>query len=495
MDQAKNRSGIYFLLLSGFTVLVVAAHLPYLTLPLFWDELGYYVPAALDLFRQGLWIPQSTAPVAHPPVLRLWLAAAWTLAGYSIPVTRAAMLILAAAGVLFTFLLAIRLCRGTPGAPAFLAVLYLFLSPLFYTQAMMAQVDMPAMVLTVLALLLFLDARYGACVAVCTLLALVKETGAVVPVFFGAWLALRERRRKEAAWFLVPVAALGLWLAAQAHATGHLLGDTEYARYNVWYALNPVRAVCALLRRLYFLFVADFRWIGTIAVAAAWLHSKIYRTREWAITGLLATLHVLAVSVTGGAVLERYVLPVLPLVYIAMAAASTLFRSRWRLLLQGGMAAGLLASFFWNPPYPFPFEDNLAMVDFVDLQQTAAQFIDDHLGFETVATAWPLTDALRNPDFGYVRQRHPVVETSDFRLSNVAAIDPNKVDVLVVYSRIWDPKWSVLRFGFVRRFLRRYYQYEPEITSEQIRERTGFVPVVRWTRRGQWIEIYLNPRR
>ncbi len=494
MDQAKNRSGTYFLLLAGLTLLVVAVHLPYLTLPFFWDELGYYVPAALDLFRQGLWIPQSTAPVAHPPLLRLWLAAAWTLAGYSIPVTRVAMLILAAAGVLFTFLLAIRLCRGTPGAPAFPAVLYLLVSPLFYTQAMMAQVDMPAMVLTVLSLLLFLDSRYFACVAVCTLLALVKETGAIVPVFFGAWLVLRERRWKEAAWFVVPVAGLLIWLGVQARFTGHLLGDTEYTRYNIWYALHPVRAAAALLRRVYFLFVADFHWIGTIAVAAAWFRSRIYRTREWAITGSLAALHVVAVSVTGGAELERYALPVLPIVYIAMAAASALFRPWWRLLLQGGMAAGMLASFFWNPPYPVPYEDNLAMVDFVELQQTAAGFIDDHLDLKTVATAWPLTDELRNPDFGYVRRLHPVVETTDFSLSNVAAIDPSKVDVLVTYSRIWDPKWSVLRIGFVQRFLSRYYQYEPQITSAQIRARLGFIPVVRWTRRGQWIEIYLNPR-
>ena len=59
------------------------------------------------------------------------------------------MLAVASLGALFSFLLAIRLARGTAGAPAFAAVLFLIASPLFYTQSMMVQLDMPAMTLTV----------------------------------------------------------------------------------------------------------------------------------------------------------------------------------------------------------------------------------------------------------------------------------------------------------------------------------------------------------
>ncbi len=35
--------------------------------------------------------------------------------------------------------------------------------------------------------------------------------------------------------------------------------------------------------------------------------------------------------------------------------------------------AGLFAGLFFNPPFPFPYENNLAMVDFVQLQRAAAQ--------------------------------------------------------------------------------------------------------------------------
>ena len=71
------------------------------------------------------------------------------------------MLLLASFGLLFTFLLAIELSHEAKGAPAFLPPFLLLVSPLFYTQSMMAQLDMPAMVLTLLVLLLFIKQEYG----------------------------------------------------------------------------------------------------------------------------------------------------------------------------------------------------------------------------------------------------------------------------------------------------------------------------------------------
>src|SRR5262249_46457926 len=151
-----------------------------------------FVPAALDILRDGAWISKSTLANVHPPAVMAYLALIWKIFGYSIPATRLAMLLIASFGLLFSFLLAIRLARGTVGAPAFPAALLLIASPIFYTQAMMAQLDMPAMTLTVLALLLFLSERYVVCAVVCTLLALVKETAISTPFVFGAWLLFRD---------------------------------------------------------------------------------------------------------------------------------------------------------------------------------------------------------------------------------------------------------------------------------------------------------------
>src|ERR1700733_14829234 len=94
-----------FLLLAAFALLVFVAHLPYFGLPYFWDELGQFVPAALDILQDGAWIPHSTVPNAHPPGVMAYLALVWRAAGYSITVTRLSMLVLAAATVVCTFLL------------------------------------------------------------------------------------------------------------------------------------------------------------------------------------------------------------------------------------------------------------------------------------------------------------------------------------------------------------------------------------------------------
>lgn len=487
------RLSTHVILLAAFGLVLLLAHLPYLTLPLFWDELGQFVPAALDIARDGAWVPHSTTPNVHPPGVMAWLALVYRVFGYSIVATRLAMLCLAAAGVYVTFLLAIRLCRATPGAPAYPAVVFLLVSPLFYMQSMMAQLDMPAMVFTALSLLLFLEERWIAAAAACTVLVLVKETGAVLPAVFGAWLLWRERRLRRACYFIFPFVALGIWLFVLRHATGHMLGDAGFAHYNVEYSLQPVRAASTLVRRFYYLFIAEFRWVGALALGLAVSVTRLFRNRAWAVTGLIFAGHVVLVSVLGGAALERYLLPMLPILYIGMAAAFSYYRRRWRVASQTVLVAGLIASLFWNPPYPFPYENNLAMVDFVDLQQAAAEHLENNYSSAAVASAWPFTGALRNPEFGYVARGLRTIETSDFHAADVVGNVVGRADVLVVYSRTWEPELGVLRLGWVERYLREYWDYEPQIGTADIRRRLGLVPVARWMRRGQWIEIYARP--
>ena len=120
-----------------------------------------------------------------------YLAAVWTCVGYSVVVTRAAMLALAAAGVLAVFALAVHLCRGSRDCRHSPRHSLLLASPLFYSQSMMAQLDMPAMVFTAIALLLFLRAAIRCSLpSACTVLVLMKETSIAVPAVFGAALLL-----------------------------------------------------------------------------------------------------------------------------------------------------------------------------------------------------------------------------------------------------------------------------------------------------------------
>jgi len=83
------------LLFALFFFILVALHIPLLRLPYFWDEAGYYIPAARDLLAGSL-IPYSTPSNAHPPLVLAWLALCWKVIAYKPLVTRAAMLLLAA---------------------------------------------------------------------------------------------------------------------------------------------------------------------------------------------------------------------------------------------------------------------------------------------------------------------------------------------------------------------------------------------------------------
>src|SRR2546427_265276 len=220
-ERRRISPGSYALFFLIFAAVVSISHAPFFDLPFFWDGAGQFAPAALDLFHSGALIPRSVTPNAHPPGVMAYLAGVWTVTGFSIVSTRAAMLLLAATSVLLVFLLAIKLCGGVKGVPAFAVAGLLCCSPIFYAQAMLAQLDMPAMLFTILATLLFLEERVLLSALACVALVLVKETGILVPLLLGFWLVV-ERRVVQAAYFLAPLAALASWFLFLHYRTGHV---------------------------------------------------------------------------------------------------------------------------------------------------------------------------------------------------------------------------------------------------------------------------------
>jgi hypothetical protein len=479
-------------LIAAFLILL---HGPLLDLPFYWDETGQFVPASLDIFRAGAWIPVSTVPNVHPPGVMAYLALIWRIFGYSIPATRIAMLLLAAGGALVTFLLAIELGRGSTGAPAFTALALLCLSPLFFAQSMLAQLDMPAMCFSLLALLLFLQDRYRASAVACMVLVLVKETGVVVPALLAGWAFFEPGTRRErlrALWFLLPLPGLGIWLPALHHATGNWFGSAAFAEYNALDTLHPVRFLLALARRFYYVFIGTGHFIGTLALLWALRRMPLLRDRPWRIAGSFVLAQLLVVSALGGAVLERYVLPALPVVYIAFAISLRALFSRTRYLTLAALLACLVAANFVNPPYPFPFENNLAFVSFVGLEESAANEVEQHAaalpGGGLVATAFPMADALRNPDFGFVQIPRKVVTLPDFSRAEIEGLKGHAPDMMVVWRRTWDPL-HLLDHPAVSGFLARYYGYEPEMTANQIAGTLSMRVARRWKRRGLSMEL------
>src|ERR1700689_5198539 len=86
LDRPLPLRFIFPLLFVGVSL----AHLTLLRLPYYWDEAGYYIPAAYDFFRTGDLIPSTTLANSHPPLPSLSLAL-WWQSGFPPAVTRTAM--------------------------------------------------------------------------------------------------------------------------------------------------------------------------------------------------------------------------------------------------------------------------------------------------------------------------------------------------------------------------------------------------------------------
>jgi hypothetical protein len=271
------------------------------------------------------------------------------------------------------------------------------------------------------------------------------------------------------------------------------MGDPGFAHYNVGYALHPVRMALSLARRIYYLFFAEFRWIGTLVLLMTAGKYKAFRTSAWTVAGVVAVLTTILVSVLGGAELERYLLPVLPIFYTAVSVGLTSLRKIVSVPAAVALLVGLVVNFFWNPPYPFPYENNYAMVDFVRLEQLAGNFAESNLRNRTIATAWPYTSALANPEFGFVDRKLNVIETNDFHAGSIRGLPAGSFEALITYTRTWTPKNGVISIDLVRRFLGKFYEWEPDITPEQCEE-LGLHEVVSWSLRGQTMTVYTRDR-
>ncbi len=501
-------------------------HAPLLRLPYFWDEAGYYIPAARDLFLSGTLIPQSTPSNAHPPLIMAWLALAWRIAGYSPLVTRTAMLAVSA----FTLLGFFRMARAASNlyvasAAAALLVIY----PVYFTQSSMAQVDLPAAGFTFWALAAYIEDRPWKQVLWFSLAALAKETAILAPAALFAWElfayfirpSLRQsrwqeilpppNRRTHLFHFLLPIVPLAAWYAYHFEKTGFLLGNPEFFRYNVAATLNPLRIPLAFALRLwqvlgyfglYLLTCAELLAMLRPAQAEKLEHDNAQprpRIPFWIQAAFLSVLlaYLAFMSVVGGAVLARYMLPVVPLVILAWIA--TLWRRLryWKLIVTA-VAIAFAAGLFSNPPYGFSLEDNLAYRDYILLHAEASRFLATQYPGKRILTAWPASDELSRPWLGYIdananaNSPFRVLRIEDFSNSQVdaAARLRDQFDVALVFSTKYQPPHPLLgNWETWQRLKEQFFGYHRDLLPEDIAQRLGGTIAYRKERNEQWVAV------
>jgi hypothetical protein len=548
IDSRRIPLALIFVLLFAVVFLL---HVRLLRLPYFWDEGGYYVPAARDLRYSGSLIPHSTPSNAHPPLVMAWLALWWKIAGFSPAITRTAMLLIAAFSLTGMYRLARRVANVEV---AIASTICTMLYPVFFAQSSLAHVDLAAAGLTFWGLSEYVERRFGIAAIWFSLAVLAKETAILAPLalfgwelamlVFGPWMERRlgaksclglasrvgvesrlrlgsrlgmARRLSAAiqapaslrtlapkAWksttLLIPLIPLSLWYAYHYSRTGFVFGNPEFFRYNVQSTVEPLRIFLALLMRLWQ--VLGYFGLSLLTLAtllAMWLpprrdageeRPRIALDIQFAFLAVTAT-YVLAMAIVGGAELARYMLCAVPLVIII--GISTLRRRArlWREVVAV-IAVAFVIGLFVNPPYGFSIEDNLAYRDYIVLHEHAEQFLQMHYPRAQVLTAWPASEELTQPFLGYVPRPMRVVRVEDFSAEQLmSGVNlRSDFDVALVFSLKYEPPHPIFeRWHTWLEWKTRYFGYHRDLPPAAAAQVLGGHLVYMDNRNGQWIAV------
>ena len=519
-DRPAHWSASYpALVFAVIFVFIFLLHLPLLQLPYFWDEAGYYVPAARDLLLTGSLIPHSTVSNAHPPLVMAWLALWWKVVGFAPPVTRTAMLVLAAFSLLGVFRLAERVANRTV---AIASMLCTALYPVFFAQSSLAQVDLAAAGLTFWGLAAYVEGENAATVLWFALAALAKETAILAPIALFAWEIVgifarngpfgklwldgcspqtNHAHARRIASLLIPTLPLVLWYVYHYARTGYVFGNPEFFRYNVAATLSAARFFLALIMRLWQVVGYLHLWVLTVPVLLAMFLLPPQRdaASERARISLpvqmlfyvVVLTYVVAMALIGGAVLARYMLPAVPLVIIL--SVSTLWRRlRYWPAAVVFVALAFVAAWFWNPHYGFSPEDNLAYRDYIVLHQDGERFLEARYPMARVLTAWPASDEIARPWLGYITRPMRVVRIENFSLDEMlsAADFRSNYEVALIFSTKYEPgpspwdrwkRWTELKS--------RYFGFHRDLPPAAAAQLLGGNVVFSEQRQGQWIAV------
>lgn len=488
---------------------VLAAHLPLLRLPYYWDEAGYYIPAAYDFFRTGSFIPYSTLSNAHPPLPSIYLALSWKLLTFAPWVTRLAMCVLSSLALLAVYQLAIITTQKLRVAIATTALMAIY--PVWFAQSSLAHADMFAATATLWALVFFLEERLSPAAICFSLAALCKETAIVTPIALAVWqtwLAFAPKRWKpageisqhshlaRAGTLLLPVLPLVCWYLYHWHRTGFAFGNPEYLRYNATATLTPLRVLLALAHRVMHVTAHMNLFVPVLSMLACMMLPPVDDRKRISISDQLLFYFVILAnlfffSVLGGALLTRYLLPLYPLVLLL--CVNTFYRRlrQWPSLVALS-AAGFIVGLFINPPYRFAPEDNLAYRDVILLHEAAIHQIEARYPDSTVLSAWPATDELSKPELGYVKTPMQVASIDNFSLPQIekAAQLADPYTVGLIFSTKYDPPRLPFSLGRRNEALdTRFFDFHRDLPPEIIARLLGGKVVWRADRQGQWAAV------
>jgi len=402
----------------------------------------------------------------------------------------------------------------------------------------MAHVDLAAAGLTFWALEAYLAQRWGVAAVWFSFAVLAKETAVLAPLALLMWelvsrlpfqplqglfLASKAASLKRspdtnfdadmasfAVWhrryrvaylsLLAPAAVLAVWYAYHYARTGYVFGNPEFFRYNVQATMSGVRIVLAFLMRMWQSLGYMHLWVLALLVFWAMTRAPLQdgdtvRHRidipvQLSFAAIIF-IYVVAMAVVGGAVLARYMLTVVPLVILV--GVSTLWRrTRKWLWLTGVVWLAFVMALFFNPPYGFSPEDNLAYRDYVLMHEDAAAFLQQRYPNARVLTAWPASDEISRTYLGYVNRPLQVVRIEDFSLDEVAGAsqERSRFDAALVFSTKYEPAHPFFeRWRAWERVKTRFFGFHRDVPPAVAAQMLGGRIVFTEKSTGQWVAV------
>jgi len=391
------------------------------------------------------------------------------------------------------------------------------LYPVFFTQSSMAHLDMTVCALTIWGLAMYVERRPVATVVFLALAPLAKETAIITPMALLGWellcplfggvpwpgetLCFQKRNWLRSVSLLLCAAPLLLWFAYHRHRTGFFLGNPEYLRYNLGATLTPLRVGLAMLIRLWHLLGYLNLFVLTLLTAYAMSQPALrerdgsYRQRiaipVQLVFGVVIAAHVVALSILGGAVLARYMLPVLPLV--VLICVSTLHRRmRHWVWLIATVCVAFVFALLTPPPYRVAPEDTLLYRDYIILHAQAEAEIAQLYPHARVLTAWPASDEMTRPFLGYVKQPMDVIRVENFSEAEMERVAraAGEFDIVFLFTTKWEPPRPLLqRLAFGEALQKRFFDYHQDVTPERAAEMLGGRILHYESRNNEWVAI------
>ena len=453
-------------------LLVLITKIPSFSLPYYWDDFNYVIPAVDHVFKSEVTPFLWEYGLGHPPFFYLLGGLIFRIFGDSLIVSHLIIVIFSFLSIYFTYLIGKQLFNKRT---AIIASLLLLFTPMFFSFSGLFNLEMPLTAFIIISLYFLIINKYLLYTLFASLAVLTKETaiGVVLTILFIK--ILKEKTKlKIALIYSVPILFFLLWIMLTKIHYGLFFNPIGTSIITI----NPIKNFFNLLIILKLIFFDNFRWIITslffiqfisfkkiknfnkiklsllIALISFFIflnipnvfskYSNLFPNIESYLSLVknfsilfsliifiavisikditkfimdkeLWELFILIIAFIGmhtlvTPVTPRYLLPIFPIIMLILAySISNLFKNKSYLIMLMFIIILVTQFFGVSNKVGFTLENNLEYQDFIKVRQLGASYLETNYPKSTILTTFPLSLDLSHSYGKYVRKELNVI--------------------------------------------------------------------------------------